>query len=228
MHQRMCINSATKFWEQDARKNIRRKRTCRFLSHLIVMIFPPTRHIAPYGSVRGWVFYIILQRQWPTEDFGTFIDYFQHYFSPPDYASILHFVEGTALLLQKADMALNSPAGMTRQMFRPLSLTLFGTDDYVADVDRWLLSKLRVREQIWKWEFDNWEHHILKLPPGATNSCCKTIEILTGPQQHTWATLSIGRNGVKVQYLSQDGSKAIVRDDALFWQIQTFSTDHNV
>ena len=32
-----------------------------------------------YQDVKNWVFYIMLLRQWPTKDFGTFIDYFQHF-----------------------------------------------------------------------------------------------------------------------------------------------------
>ena len=43
---------------------------------------------------------------------------------------------------------LEVPTGMTRKMFRPLSLTLFGTNDYVAEVEQWLLSKL-VNKTVW-------------------------------------------------------------------------------
>ena len=32
-----------------------------------------------YKTVTKWVFYIMLLRQWPTEDFGTLIDYYQRY-----------------------------------------------------------------------------------------------------------------------------------------------------
>ena len=35
--------------------------------------------VRPYKDVTKWVFYITLLRQWHTEDFGTFIDYFQRY-----------------------------------------------------------------------------------------------------------------------------------------------------
>ena len=32
-----------------------------------------------YKDVETWVFYIMLLRQWPTKDLGTFIDYFQRF-----------------------------------------------------------------------------------------------------------------------------------------------------
>ena len=32
-----------------------------------------------YKDVKIWVFYILLLQQWPTKDFGTFIDYFQQF-----------------------------------------------------------------------------------------------------------------------------------------------------
>ena len=32
-----------------------------------------------HQDVKNWVFYIMLLRQWPTKDFGTFIDYFQRF-----------------------------------------------------------------------------------------------------------------------------------------------------
>ena len=32
-----------------------------------------------YEDVKNWVFFIMLLRQWPTKDFGTFIDYFQRF-----------------------------------------------------------------------------------------------------------------------------------------------------
>ena len=33
-----------------------------------------------YQDIKNWVFYIMLLREWPTKDFGTFIDYYQHFF----------------------------------------------------------------------------------------------------------------------------------------------------
>ena len=86
------------------------------------------------------MYYIIFLRQWPTVDFGTFIDYFQHYFTVFDFESSLNYVQGRSSL-QNAYVSVDVPAGVTRNMFRPMSLTLFGKDDYVADIDQWILSK---------------------------------------------------------------------------------------
>lgn len=50
--------------------------------------------------------------------------------------------EVVKLAFLPTDRMLEVPTGMTRKMFRPLSLALFGTHDYVAEVEQWLLSKL--------------------------------------------------------------------------------------
>ena len=89
-------------------------------------------------------------RQWPTEDFGTFMDYFQHHFSLVDNEALILYLEGKVSLIQNAIKALKEPAGITSNMFYPLSLALFGKNDFVADMEKWLLSKKRGR--VWKAE----------------------------------------------------------------------------
>ena len=84
-------------------------------------------------------------RQWPTEDFGTFMDYFQHHFSLVDNEALILYLEGKVSLIQNAIKALQEPAGITSNMFYPLSLTLFGKNDFVANMEKWLLSKHRSR-----------------------------------------------------------------------------------
>ena len=111
--------------------------------YLVINVFFPTRYVAPYGKVQKWVYYIMFLRQWPTEDFGTFIDYFQRHFAILDVVAAINFVEGGTSVLQSASKVIEVPAGMTRKMFTPLSLTLFGTNDYVTDIEQWLPSKLR-------------------------------------------------------------------------------------
>ena len=84
-------------------------------------------------------------RQWPTEDLGTFMDYFQHHFSLVDNEAINLYEQGKVSLIQNAIKALQEPAGITSNMFNPLSLSLFGKNDFVADMEKWLLSKQRSR-----------------------------------------------------------------------------------
>ena len=84
-------------------------------------------------------------RQWPTEDFGTFMDYFQHHYSLLDNEALYLLQQGKVSLIQHAVKPLQEPAGITRDMFYPLSLTLFGKNDFVADMEKWLLSKKRGR-----------------------------------------------------------------------------------
>ena len=81
--------------------------------------------------------YIMFLRKWPTEDFGTFIDYFQHHFYASDLASVYHFTKTNLLTNPLTEV----PTGMTRKMFEPLSLTFFGKKDYEADLEQWFLGK---------------------------------------------------------------------------------------
>ena len=88
------------------------------------------------NDVTKWVFYIMLLRQWPTQDFGTFIDYFQRY--------LYMFHSDTPGECGVMAEALPSMYGMTRKMFIPMSLTLFGTSVYVAEVEQWFNGKSEV------------------------------------------------------------------------------------
>ena len=71
-------------------------------------------------------------RKWPTEDFGTFIHYFQRHYSILDVESVLKF--DLQNLFKKV------PTGVTRKLFEPLSHTFFGKIDDVADLEQWILS----------------------------------------------------------------------------------------
>ena len=47
----------------------------------------------------------------------------------------------TQVLMKATTRARPSTYGMTRKMFIPMSLTLFGTGDYVAEVEEWFHGK---------------------------------------------------------------------------------------
>ena len=85
------------------------------MSDVAIFFYP--REIKPRnGAITKWIFFTMFFRQWPSEEFGTLVDYFQA-FTPSPYPWI------------------SKKNGMSTELYQPLASTLLGKKKYAAHLN---------------------------------------------------------------------------------------------